>query len=331
MNQRPSARSGSAVPRPAPRSALARPVVFVPLALVVLALVAFGVQLYLGRKAGVAERDQLMADVQTAVAAHPVDGSELSRLVARLRRLPDCETAHDAVAAMARIELARDRPRRAAELFVGIASQPGAPPAQQRLAAEILLRVQEAGAGEPEAAAGLLRQVLAFAETAYRDSTDPADLLRAWLAAFRLGDGERAAGLAKRLAEGHAEAPATRFVQLVQTFAPDQRREVEAVAAAFDVPPVEVDAMHVVTLLDARDLDAALAAAEAMLLRSPGVVEVRWAAALVFHGCAMGSAEGSEQRASWLRRRDAQLDWLSHNAPAEDKRRERWAALRDMR
>ncbi|MEO6593618.1 MAG: hypothetical protein ABIP94_02570 [Planctomycetota bacterium] len=310
---------------------LTRPVLFAPIAIAVLALAAYGVKLYTAQAAASTERTQLMADVKTAVAAQPVDGSELSRLVARLKRLPDHETANDAVAAMARIELARDRPRRAADLFAAIASRPGASPAEHRLAAEILLRVQESGGEEREAAAGLLRQVLTFAENAYRDSSDATDLLRAWLAAFRLGQTERAGELAKKLVAGHADAPATQFVQLVKTFEPSKAREVAAMAAAFVVPPVEVEAMRVLTLLEARDLEGALTAAEALIARAPGVVQARWAAALVFHGCAVGHAAGSAERQSWLVRRDAQLDWLSRNAPVEDPRQAQWAALRDAR
>jgi hypothetical protein len=265
------------------------------------------------------------------VQKRPVDGSELSRLVARLQKLPDHDSARDLLAATARIELARDRAERAFAVFGTLASQPGASPDEQRLGAAILLRWHETGGGDASAAAGLLAQVIAFSEAAYQDGRDPADLLRAWQAATRLSRAEMASGFAKRIAEAHPDSPAAQLVQLAQKFEPSMAREVEAVAAAFPVPPVELDAMRVAVVLQSGAVDRAVASAEALLARAPSVLSSRWVVAAVFHVCTIGKPEGSAERQQWATRRNAHLDWLLEHAPAEDRRRDQWAKTRAER
>ena len=76
MKQRPPVRPGSP---------LARPAVYVPVAIAVLAVGALVAKSYAAAAAAGAERAQLIADVDHEVQKRPVDGSELSRLVARLQ------------------------------------------------------------------------------------------------------------------------------------------------------------------------------------------------------------------------------------------------------
>jgi hypothetical protein len=313
-------------------SPLARPAVYVPLAVVLLAVAGVVVKAYAASAAAGADRAQLIADIESEVQKQPVDGSELSRLVARLLKLPDHETARDLVAAAARIELARDRAERAFGLFGALASQPGASPVEQRLGARILLRLHEAGGGgDRSAAAGLLQQVIAFSEAAYADGRDPADLLRAWQAATRLWRMDAASAFAKRILEEHADSPAARLVQLDRTFVerssePGIAREVEAVAGAFVVAPVEVDAMRVLVVLGGRDVERAVTGTKALLARAPGMWASHYVAAVVYYACSLSQPEGSAERQQWLGLRNAQLDWVLERVP-EDQR-ERWVKMR---
>lgn len=308
-------------------SALARPAVFVPLAIVLLAVAGIVVKAYTASAAAGAERAQLIADIESEVQKQPVDSSELSKLVVRLQKQPDHETAPDLLAAAARIELARDHPKRAMDLFGALASQPGASPVEQRLGARILLRWHETGGGgDVSAAAGLLQQVIAFSEAAYADGRDQADLLRAWQAATRLWRKDAASGFARQILEEHADSPAARLVQLDRTFLerssePGIAREVEAVAGAFAVAPLEVDAMRVFAVLGGRDGDVerALAGAKALLLRAPGVWASHYVAAVVYSACLLGEPEGSAERQQWADMRNARLDWMLERVP-EDQR-----------
>jgi len=315
-----------------PGSPLARPAVYVPLAVVILAVAGVVVKACAASAAAGAERAQLIADIASEVQKQPADGSELSRLVARLQKLPDHETARDLLAAAARIELARDRAERASNLFGALASQPGASPEEQRLGARILLRLHETGGGgDVSGAAGLLQQVMAFSEAAYVDGHDPADLLRAWQAATRLWRADAASGFGKRILEEHADSPAARLVQLDRTFLerssePGMAREVEAVADAFPVAPVEVDAMRVLVALGGSDVERAVTGAKALLTHAPGVWASHYVAAVVYYACSLSQAEGSAERQQWVDLRNAQLDWLLERAP-EDQR-ERWVKMR---
>ena len=316
-------------------SLVARPAVFVPLAILLLAVAGIVVKTYTASAAVDAERAQLIADIESEVQKQPLDGSELSKLVVRLQKQPDHETAPDLLAAAARIELARDHPKRALDLFGALASQPGASPVEQRLGARILLRWHETGGGgDVSAAAGVLQQVMAFSEAAYADGRDPADLLRAWQAATRLWRTDLASGFARRILEEHAESAAARLVQLDRTFIerssePGIAREVEAVAGAFAVAPLEVDAMRVLVVLGGNDVERALAGAKALLTRAPGVWASHWVTAVVYHACSQGKPEGNAERQQWVELRNAQLDWMLERVP-EDQR-EPWVKMRAER
>ncbi|MCA8954023.1 MAG: hypothetical protein KDE27_31225, partial [Planctomycetes bacterium] len=98
-----------------------------------------------------------------------------------------------------------------------------------------------------------------------------------------------------------------------------------------DEPLPEFEVMHTTRLLlGEQDVEGAVARIESALARFGGVLDVRVAAALVFHACAEGSAQESAERAQWINRRNAQLDWLLAQAAPEDERRIAWAATLRM-
>ena len=324
--------------RPAPvrsaRPALTRPVVWVPILLAVLAIGAFGFQVYREITAERAARTALVAEIEAETGKATPDGGELSRLSARLGKLPDHQSARDLRAASARIDLARDRPERAFASFGNLASEPGATAAEQRLGAAILLRLSETGTGDAAAGLGMMQQVAALSESAYQDGQDPADMLRAWQAATRMSAADAAARFAERLATAHPDSPARRLVQLVGEFESDPRlplARLDEVRAEFAVPPIEIESMRCLAVLQGGDLEGAVAAVEAVLARAPGVVPVRWAAALVFHACALSHAEGSAPRQQWTERRNQQLRWLLERGPTDDKRRKTWESMLALR
>ncbi len=313
-------------------SGLGNPAVLVPIVLVVLAIGYFAYQWIQARSDLAASRAQLLQDIQVVTRKRPLDGDELSRLVAKLTKIEGYATERDTVAAMVRIELARGRIDRAAEMFAPIANLPGATPAEHRLAATVMLRRHELGLPDRASAVGVLEQVVTFAESAYADGQDAADLTTAWLAASRLGNAARADGFAAQLQANHAGSPGAKFAKLVHDFRLEMpREEIDAVRREFDEPPAEIDAMLAMVVLQGGDMPGALALVEPALVRAPGLVEVRYAAAVVFHVCVLSSATGSEPRAGWVVRRDAQFDWLVAQAPVDDLRREKWSTMRAVR
>ncbi len=314
------------------RSAFRKPAVLVPLALLALAGAGWWVASLFAAGEVADARARLLADVDATLASRPVAVGELSRLVAALRKLPDHDVADDLLAAQARIELERDRPDSAQKLFLAIATRPGATSDQQRLGARILLRLQEAGGGDPSAAIGWLTQVADLAEAAARANGTADDLLRAWQAAERSGQHERARAFARQLAEQHAGRPEAAFVALTAAFgAATSVDVVDQAVVDLDPPPVEALALRAFAQLQGKDLQAAVATAEQALLRAPGVFVVRWAAAVVFHACASGHEAGGAERARWVARRDAQLDWVSAWPSVSEPLRKQAAAMRELR
>ncbi len=321
-----------AASRAVARRALARPIVWAPIALLLLTLAALLWQWQRSAAAVAAARAELLQQVAAATDSGDPDAAELSRLMALLAQQPDHEVAADLLAAAARIELARQRPERAQALFGTVAANPAAGPAEQGLGAQILLRLHEAGGGAAADTVGMLRQAEAFALRAYAASGDPADLLRAWQAASRLADRVAVQQHAAALQQAAPESAAAQLAQTAAQFDPQlPLAQIDALRAAFPVAPPELEAMRVLLVLQSGDVRAAAREAEALLLRSPGVLAVRWAAALVFHACVLGQAEGSVERAQWRQRRDHQLDWLLERAPADDSRRPQWDQLRGER
>lgn len=306
-------------------SAFSRPVVWGPLVLLLLAGGALLWQWQQQQVAAAEERQQLIDQVLAATGRAEPDSAELSQLVTRIGKYPDHETAPDLLAAAARIELARQRPERAQALFGARAAMPDATPAEQGLGAEILLRLHEADAGDSSTATGMLRQIQAMAEHAYDASGDANDLLRAWQAASRLPDQAALKRLAERLQATAPGSPAAQLAELAGRFEHTMPLATfDALRAGFVSPPPELEAMRVLLVLQSGDVRSATTAAEALLLRAPGVLAVRWTAALVFHARVLGEQPGSGERGQWLARRNPQLEWLLRRAPADDERRRTW-------
>jgi hypothetical protein len=253
-------------------------------------------------------------------------------LMSLLQKQPDHAVARDLLAAAARIEMARGRPERAQALFAALAGQPGASADEQRLGARILLQVHATGSFDRATGNGLLEQVVQWSEAAYAADRRVDDLLVVWQAAERLGRHERSAAAARDLAASHADTAVARFVQFAIAFAPANGVvPLDNVVADLSPVPVEADAMRVFVLLQAGDVPGAAAVAESALARAPGVGVVRWAAAVVFHACVLGSAAGSDDRTRWLQRRDVQLGWLLDNGNIDAARRTQCTSMRDVR
>lgn len=285
------------------------------------------------RWAAARERDEqravLLADIDAAIASDPLDLGSLSRYVAQLHKEPDHGTDRALRFAEARIEFARGRPERARELFLDRALEPGAAAAEQSFGARMLLRLHEDGAASGKTPADLLAPAANLAEAAHATTRDADDLLRAWQAAERNGEHDRAKGFAATLAADHADTAAARFVAAAVAF--DPAAGVDPVLRAIDAlpsPPAEGRAMLAFAQLQQAQLVAATTTCEEALARAPGVAVARFAAAVTFHACALGCAAGAADRAAWVARRDAQIDWLqAEPGVAED----RLATLRTMR
>jgi tetratricopeptide (TPR) repeat protein len=305
-------------------------VVWAPIVLLVLAAAGYGVKAWLDANEVKTRRELLFAEVDTALRTN--DLTAVSQLTNLLQKLPDHDTARDVLAARARIELARGRTEKAAELFLAEATAPGASASDQAIGLTILLRLHEAGAGDRAAARGQLEQALTLGEAAAAELRSPAILLGMWQAAARLQDGERSKALAQRLQAEHADSPESGFVAFAVGFtAKAGVAAVDAAVAGLVPEPVEAQAMRVWAALDAGDVSQAVAFAEGALGRAPGVAVVRAAAAVVFHGCMLGCAAGSEDRSRWVGRRDVQIEWLLQRGEQGAARDQEWTAMRAQR
>lgn len=281
-------------------------------------------------QAHAAQREAALAATTAALAQRPVDADAIGRGVASLRKIEGFDDDRELRAAEAQLELARDRAEVAEERFVSLAAEPGASIAEQRLAARILLRRHEADLGDRAAAA--LANVFGYSNAAYQADRRPADLLRAWQAAERLGRNDDAKRCAADLARDHAGSAEHRFVAAAMAFGANTGiAEAEQSLAGLEDVPAEFAAMAAQAQLLAGDVPAAVRTVDAALARSPGLALVRTVAANVFHACALGSAAGSSDRATWAARRDAQLDWLERLPDLADERRAFLRSLRDVR
>lgn len=318
-------------PQPSQRRRRLPPLVLVAFLAPVVLGGYYGVQWWRGLAAAAEQRAKVLTEVDVELAKETPDENALSRLMAALDKLPDAGVAADLRAANARVELARGRPERADAVFGAVAGSPTASPAEQRLGAEILLRRAEAESPEVAVRAGWLRQAAAMAQRGYDDGHGAGDLFMVWLARLRLG--ERAPGkeVGAALQSAHGDSREAKFVQLVNTFQPSVGLgPIEDVAERFPRPPAELDAMRVMVALEQRDLRGAIDLAEKLLARAPGVFAVRQAAATVFHALVLSSPAGDAARTGYVARRDAQLDWLSAQAPDDEPLRKAWSEWRKV-
>tara|TARA_R110002072_G_scaffold46591_2_gene128910 strand:- start:96822 stop:97805 length:984 start_codon:yes stop_codon:yes gene_type:complete len=276
-----------------------------------------------------AVREKLLSDTSIELAKETPDRDVLSKLMARIGRLPDSSTSAELLAKRAEIELVRGRPERADALFGSVASSPDASPADLRLGSRILLAKHEGFGGDIVEAKTMLQQVQSMAEVAYGDSRDVKDLFRAWQASIRLWD-PRAADFATQLKANHAETPESRLAQLNESFVPMRDKQLVAdLLVDFAKAPAELRAMQTLVTLQGGDVPGALRAAEQQINEAPGVQAVRLVAAVVLHACALGNTPESADRAVFVKRRDAQLDWLDKRLPANQERK--WDSMRSLR
>lgn len=275
-------------------------------------------------------RRQLFASVDEELAKEPIDSSALSRLVAQIEKLEDHATAQDALFAKARIEMARNRPERAYELFASTAVRSNASDAERRLLGTILVRRHQAGSADRSQALGWLRDGVGVLQPLAERTDSVDDWFAVWQAATRLADDELIARAHARLQELDRESRQARATAVAASFQPDAPPEtLFALRAEFGDAPVELVAMAVLAQLQAGENAAAANDVDALLLRAPGVLGVRWCAAMVYHVCALTSVD-EVQRAAWQQRRNVQLDWLQQQAEPDDGRRETWAAMRSQ-
>lgn len=280
--------------------------------------------------AAAAQRQAALDEVAAVLAMVPSDADRLGRCVTSLKKLPGAGVDRGLLAAEASLELRRDRAEVAEELFVGLACEPGATLAEQQLAARILLRRHEADLGER--GPGVLAQIRQFSEAAYQETRQPAELLRAWQATERAGQHDVSKRLAADLQRDHAEAPERRFVDYAMAFDPERSAAgLSGCIAGLEEVPAEHAAMAALVQLQAGDVPTAVHTIDAALARSPGVGVVRFAAAVVYHSCVVASGVGSDDRAAWSVRRDAQLDWLLRQPGLDDARRAACRQMRDVR
>jgi hypothetical protein len=303
--------------------------VVIPVAMVAVLGVAFGVRAWLSAGAARRAEEQLLEDVRNAVQQEPPDGSELSRLVTRIKALPAADTDHTLILALARIEMCRGRYDSAWDRVMPFATAGGANPDELRFAAELQLQRHATGARD---ARGIetLRQVVAAAEAAHAKSQEPDDLLLAWQAALRARDMAETERLAAILQREHAGTAAAALTLLAQSFDSSQSvAPLDELAGRFGRPVPELDVMRAIARL-ATDARAAAELLDPLLRRAPALVEVRAAAATTWHVLAFQAA-GPAERAQHLAQRDAHLQWLIDNAPPDDTRHVAWSRLRTER
>lgn len=257
----------------------------------------------------------LLAEADRVLEVATPDRSELSRVLAKLRKQGDVATA-DArlLRARARILAALGRERQALEELSGFLDRPDAVPEDLLLAARLHER-RFAHTGELDEALAAME----FAERHFAATGSPASLFLAWQCAVRSGQIRDADRLAVQLFE---ETKGSRFARLVAALRafdpakPGTLAELARLAGEFDSPPAELElALGMAEIQTEEGLDRGLRRIEDVLARVPAYLEARNAAAVAYH------------RAGDRKRRDEQLRWLLANAPSDDARRPRWRLL----
>ena len=309
-----------------------RPLLFAVL-LIVAAGGVFGWQWWSTRSAASAARNQLFADVETALAAGDRDSSELSRLVSKLR---DLDPGDPAVRlALARIALLRKRYERAVELLERLTFG-GGDLQEQRTAAAAWLGWHASAARDRAALRSMLQDALSFADAAASRGDSAADHFVGWQIALRLGDAAAQQRYAEALRQRHPESLEARTVSRLQTSGDLQQplAPVVGLCQEWGEPPVELALMRGVLELqyglttDApADLERAVARLDGLLQQAPNLVEVRhWAATGHFVLARKTPPGGEHDRHVALQ--NEQIDWLLANADTEDPRRVTWLQWR---
>lgn len=275
-------------------------------------------------------RTQLFAEAEEALGRPKDAAFDPSKLVARLQALP--ATDREAVVLLGRLEARRQRYDRALEHLQGVLEDGGE--VAWRTAALASFRQQQLAAVDATAQRQLLQQALDCAERAGTASGDPADWFLVWEAATRLPDAA-AADRALAALQRTPDSLPSRTVALLaplraENAAMPALESVSALVAEWPEPPVELELLQAALFLEAKEFDRALAISTALLAASPNQFEVRQLAATVHH-IAVQMAEPGPARDRHVALRDAQIQWLDANAPADDSRRPLWLSWKQVR
>lgn len=298
-----------------------------------LLVLAAGGWIYLQVQAAQEERQRvadLLADLDRELAKERPDGSELSLLVTRIRKIGDPDTDDRLRRALARIEVARGRKEKAWEHLQPLAMAMGREPRphDQLLGARLLADIHAMTGRARD-----LRQALQLAEAAHRASGEPTALFLAWQCAQRLGDAEARERLGDRLLQEHPATPQADLVALLRR-EPEQvaTGELRGLATRFERLPIELGMALARAHLFARELPEALRELDVVVQRAPSLVDVRNTAATACYMFVQQAAGASEEE---VRRRRAQMhahaQWLLSNASPDDSRRDSWKTMLESR
>src|SRR5712671_4798604 len=181
---------------------------WLPILLLVAAIVAFAVVRWRGAREREQNRQQLLADVAAEVGKARPDGNELSQLRVRVQHQGDPATDRRLLLALVQIERARGHLHDAWERLKSVATAGDALTAEQHEGAVVLLGIHQ-HSGDRERA----REAQSLAEAAFGSTHDPDDLLLAWTAAQRLANVVDRDRFAQELREQHAGSKEGRLVQ----------------------------------------------------------------------------------------------------------------------
>ncbi|MEI6129440.1 MAG: hypothetical protein WCR59_05185 [Planctomycetota bacterium] len=319
-------------------------IVFSLSGLVLLAGAGIGFKSWREQATKEASMEQLVADVDSALAAKPTDSSELSRLWSRLEKTAALGDDPRVPLSQARIELARGHFESAANLLeplVGIGSSNLLALRAGVLAWQMWYARGGKDANERDQ---LGRRALLLAESASQLGGTVEDAFAAWQCAVRLPEDPATQRFRELLMQQFADTLQARTVlalsnaQLDQSLRPMQVlaeewstaiTAVESSAPAPAVVPMELELAMAILDLQHQEIDRAKQRLAGLLQQNPSLVEVRNWSATVFHILALNN-QGAE-RDRYLRQRDQQLGWLDSNAQKEDSRRNKWREMRGTR
>lgn len=277
-----------------------------------------------------AERTQMFADAEEALGQSKDAAFDPSKLVARLQALPP--TDREARVLLGRLEARRQRYDRALEHLQGVLED--GDELALRTAALASFRQQQLAAVDATTQRQLLQQAIECAERAASTSSDPADWFLCWEAATRLPDAAAADRALAALARTPDSLPSRTAALLSplrsESAAMPTLETVSALVAEWTEPPVELELLQAALFLEAKEFDRALSISTALLAASPNQFEVRQLAATVHHVAVQMEAAGP-QRDRHVALRDAQIQWLDANAPADDSRRPLWLSWKQVR
>jgi tetratricopeptide (TPR) repeat protein len=232
-----------------------------------------------------------------------------------LRRMAEHERAEDArlLRARAGLELALGRPHAAWKVLETLVLRAEVDASTLQLAARVHTELHALRGDVAD-----VDRAMTFARQHYELTGDVESLFIAWQSARRGGRAEETREFVEQLTSRHPESVQARIAAAVDAGA--SLAALQALEREVSTSPVELEFMIAVRLLEDEggNVDEAIDRITAVLRAYPASIDARNLAALAYH------------RAGARERRDGHLDWLLKNAPADDRRRETWMALRAM-